>query len=98
LKEILRVTHRGGKFVVVETSQPASYALRIALHLYQGKVVPFIGGVISGEGSAYRYLGDSSTNFYSPESVRKMLLTHGFRIVSYNPLALGIACVHVSTK
>jgi demethylmenaquinone methyltransferase/2-methoxy-6-polyprenyl-1,4-benzoquinol methylase len=98
LKEILRVTHRGGKFIVVETSQPASYPLRIALHLYQGKIVPFIGGVISGDWSAYRYLGDSSTNFYSPENVRKMLLTHGFRTVSYNPLALGIACVHVSTK
>jgi demethylmenaquinone methyltransferase/2-methoxy-6-polyprenyl-1,4-benzoquinol methylase len=98
LKEILRVTRRGGKFVVVETSQPASYSLRIALHLYQGKIVPFIGGIISGDWSAYRYLADSSANFYSPENVGKMLLTHGFRTLSYNPLALGIACVHVSTK
>jgi demethylmenaquinone methyltransferase/2-methoxy-6-polyprenyl-1,4-benzoquinol methylase len=98
LKEILRVTRRGGKFVVVETSQPTSHPLRIALHLYQEKIVPIIGGMISGYWNAYRYLSDSSINFYPPENIRKMLLSHGFRTVRYIPLALGIACVHVSTK
>ena len=98
LKEIMRVTRHGGKFVVVETSQPTSYPLRIALHLYQGKIVPLTGGIISGDWSAYRYLGDSSMNFYTPEDVMKMLLACGFCAVSYNLLALGIACIHVSTK
>lgn len=98
LKEVLRVIREGGKFVVVETSQPASYPLRIVLHLYQGKFVPFIGGLISRYKHAYRYLGYSAMNFYSAESIRKMLLGCGFRKVTYKSLMSGIACIHVSTK
>jgi len=98
LREILRVIRHGGRFVVVETSQPTSHPLRIALHLYQGKIVPLIGGLISRNKDAYRYLGDSAMNFYSAGSVRRMLLRYGFREVNYESLMLGIACIHTCTK
>jgi demethylmenaquinone methyltransferase/2-methoxy-6-polyprenyl-1,4-benzoquinol methylase len=98
LSEILRVIRNGGKFVIVETGQPTSHPLRIGLHLYQGKIVPLIGRLISGNKDAYYYLGNSSMNFYSATDLKKMLLGHGFRQVTYKPLMLGIACIHICTK
>jgi demethylmenaquinone methyltransferase/2-methoxy-6-polyprenyl-1,4-benzoquinol methylase len=98
LGEILRVTRRGGKFVVVETSQPTSYPLRIALHFYLGRIVPFIGGLISRNKDAYRYLGISAMNFYSAENVRDILRHSGFERVNFKFLSFGIAAIHVSIK
>jgi demethylmenaquinone methyltransferase/2-methoxy-6-polyprenyl-1,4-benzoquinol methylase len=98
LEEILRVTRYGGKFVVVETSQPTSYPLRIALHFYLGKIVPLIGGLISRNKDAYRYLGISAMNFYSAENVREILRHSGFERINFKSLAFGIAAIHVSIK
>jgi len=98
LREILRVLRIGGRFVFVETSQPRVYPLRILLHFYLKKIVPLIGGLISGCKPAYRYLGISAVNFPSAEEVKEMLEKIGFQKVSFTHMTFGIVAIHLCRK
>ncbi len=98
LKEILRTLHPKGKFVCVETSQPTWHLLRILYHLYLRKIVPLIGGFISGHKGAYHYLGLSARNFPTPEEIAKILFHAGFSEVSVKKVTLGVIALHVAVK
>lgn len=98
LSEILRVLAPGGKFVVVESSQPRSRALRALVHLYVKVMVSFIGGMISGQRGAYRYLAHSAVNFYGPHELAALLLEAGFSRVEHRALMGGVAAIHICRK
>lgn len=98
LMEVLRTLHPQGKFVFVETSQPKSLFLRSLYHLYLSKVVPTFGWLISRNKGAYKYLGVSATNFPSAEKVANMLLSVGFRNVTFKHMTLGAAALHIGGK
>jgi demethylmenaquinone methyltransferase / 2-methoxy-6-polyprenyl-1,4-benzoquinol methylase len=98
LAEVIRILKPGGKFVIVESSQPRNAFIRACFRLYLRTYVVAMGTVLSGEGSAYRYLAESAAHYYSPEEVREMLLRAGFREVTYRPLLLGATGLHVATR
>ncbi len=96
--EVLRVLRPGARFVIVESSQPENGIIRALFHLYLRAFVKPVGIVLSGNRSAYRYLSESTSRFYSPGEVREMLLAAGFRDVTYQPLLFGAAGIHVAVK
>jgi demethylmenaquinone methyltransferase/2-methoxy-6-polyprenyl-1,4-benzoquinol methylase len=98
LSEILRVLAPGGKFVIVESSQPRMRILRTAVHWYMRAAVSFIGGLISGQRGAYRYLAHSAINFYGPDELAELLRAAGFKRVEYRRLLGGVAAIHVGWK
>lgn len=98
LSEIHRVLSPEGRFVILESSQPASPVFRELFQMYARWYVPLVGGLVSGDKGAYRYLGTSMANFYESGEVREMLVNAGFRSVEYVPLALGVAGIHVAGK
>ena len=57
-----------------------------------------VGTIISANRGAYRYLAESMTRFYTPSEAREMLLSAGFRSVSYRPLLLGAVGLHVAIR
>ncbi len=98
LEEVARVLKPGGKYVIVESSQPKSRLIRKLVHLYLRTFVFWAGYLLSGNRGAYRYLAESAARFYAPEEVKAMLLEAGFRRVTYRPLFFGAAGVHVAVK
>jgi len=98
LAEIVRVVAPGGRFVIVESSQPAAPVFRAGFRLYLGAWVGPMGGLISGERGAYRYLARSARDFYEPREVEQMLLAAGFADVRTTPLLAGAAALHVASK
>jgi demethylmenaquinone methyltransferase/2-methoxy-6-polyprenyl-1,4-benzoquinol methylase len=98
LAEILRVLSRGGRLVVVESSQPTFRPWQLAVHAYVGTVVGPLGGAVSGERGAYRYLSHSMRRFFTADEVRDLLLERGFAAVEHQPLLGGVAGVTVATK
>lgn len=98
IAEVLRVLRPGGKFVIVESSQPKNWLVRQLDHLYVRTFVYWMGWWISGNRGAYRYLGLSAANYYAADELKDLLIKSGFRQVSFQRLFLGAAAIHVATK
>ncbi|MBI2847780.1 MAG: ubiquinone/menaquinone biosynthesis methyltransferase [Chloroflexi bacterium] len=98
IAEVFRVLAPGGKFVIVETSQPRSRFIRKLFHLYLRRWVRPIGSMVSGNQMAYRYLAESAARYYDAEYLKQMLLTAGFSRVSARPFLFGAISLHVAVK
>jgi demethylmenaquinone methyltransferase/2-methoxy-6-polyprenyl-1,4-benzoquinol methylase len=98
LSEILRILAPGGKFVIVESSQPRLRIYRLIVHFYMKAAVSFMGGLISGQPGAYRYLAHSAVNFFNPDELAGILRSAGFNRVEYHTLLGGVAAIHVGYK
>ena len=96
--EVWRVLRPGGRYVIVESSQPQNRSIRALFHLYLRAFVKPVGIMLSGNRGAYRYLTESAARFYSPPEVREMLISSGFHDISYRPLLLGAAGIHIAIK
>ena len=98
LSEVLRVLHTGGRYVIVETSQPKSKPVRQLFHLYLRWFARRMGYWLSGNKGAYQYLAESASRFYTAEEIREMLLDAGFSRVSFRPLFWGAVGIHTAVK
>jgi demethylmenaquinone methyltransferase/2-methoxy-6-polyprenyl-1,4-benzoquinol methylase len=98
LKELLRVTRPGGKVVVLEFSQPKVPGFRALFRFYFHKVLPLLGGALSGSKSAYEYLPDSVARFPDQEQLAELMRNLGFAGVEYLNLTGGIAAIHSGSK
>jgi demethylmenaquinone methyltransferase/2-methoxy-6-polyprenyl-1,4-benzoquinol methylase len=98
LKEIHRVLKPGGRFVIVESSQPKWPWLRVLFRFYTRYIVYPVGSVVSGNKGAYRYLSYSVIHYYQPEEICSLLKEYGFSEVTYKRLAGGISALHVAVK
>jgi demethylmenaquinone methyltransferase/2-methoxy-6-polyprenyl-1,4-benzoquinol methylase len=95
LRETFRVLAPGARFVILEFSTPRVALLRAAYKMYFEHVLPFIGGVISGHATAYRYLPRSVANFPVEEDLAARMQRAGFTKVRWSSLSFGIAAIHV---
>ena len=93
LTEIRRVLRPGGALLVLEFSQP--YALlRPFYFFYLKHLLPVIGGWVTGNASAYRYLNDSIETFPGRAGLEQELLAAGFTNVASESLTGGTVALH----
>ena len=98
LLEVQRVLGRGSKLVILEFTTPRSAVVRAAYHLYFHRVLPRIGGLVSGHRTAYEYLPRSVANFPIEESLAAHMRAARFDDVEWSTVSLGVAAIHVGTK
>ena len=98
LSEVFRILRKGGRYVIVESSQPECSLIRVFFRFYLRTFVFWAGYLISGNKGAYRYLTGSAADFYTPAQVKNMLMNVGFNEVEYQPLFFGAAGLHVASK
>jgi len=98
LAEIHRLLAPGSRFVILEFSTPRSRIINAGYQLYFNRVLPAVGGIISGHGTAYRYLPRSVANFPAEEELARRMTDAGFRNVFWKSLTLGIAAIHVGER
>lgn len=90
LKEFRRVLKPGGKAVILELSVPDNRTVRKLYDIYFMHIMPWIGGLVSGDKSAYRYLPNSVHAFPPPDEFCLLMRTAGFRNVRFKTLSLGL--------
>jgi demethylmenaquinone methyltransferase/2-methoxy-6-polyprenyl-1,4-benzoquinol methylase len=87
LREMLRVVKR--RAVVLEFVRPPDGPVGTAYRMYLKTLLPAIGGAISGQPSAYRYLSDTVDSYRTPGELRAMAVAAGWVHVEYDGLAMG---------
>ncbi len=97
LEEMRRVLRPGGVAAILEFSRPRNALFGALYHLYSRRVLPTIGGAISGDTGAYRYLPESVRRFPSPEDLAESMHRAGFSEVRFERMTGGIAVLHIAT-
>lgn len=98
LVELRRVLKPGGRLAVLEFSSPAVPGFRALFNFYFSRVLPRIGGIVSGSRGAYEYLPDSVSKFPDQKNLVKMMQQAGFDEVTYSNLTGGIAAIHSGVR
>ena len=97
LREVHRVLTPGARFVILEFSTPPLALVRWFYHLYFHHVLPLVGRLVSGHGTAYTYLPMSVSQFPTEETLAAHMRRAGFSTVTWERLTFGIAAIHVGT-
>jgi len=93
LSEMIRVIKRGGKVIVLEFTFPRDELMRRLYPFYFKKLLPWLGGLISGDRGAYAYLPESVTQFPHAEDYEEMLKRSGLEEIRSRRLTFGIASI-----
>ncbi len=98
LRELLRVLKPGGVVAILEFSHPVVPVFRRLVGFYNWRLLPWIGGLLSGSRGAYEYLPDSISKFPDQEMLAAMMHAAGFEGVSFENLSGGIAALHIGRR
>ena len=96
--EMARVTRRGGCVACLEIAKPQTPFFKWLFALYFYRLVPLLGGWITGQRAAYTYLPHSLSAFLNPDEIAAAMGQTGWREVSHKRLMLGAVAVHVGTR
>ncbi len=98
LREIVRVLKPGGEAGILEFTEPRSSFIALFYHLYLRRIVPQVGGAISGSHAAYSYLPMSVSKFPSAEELAELMLRCGFAEARYELWTMGTVALHTGRR
>jgi len=94
LAEQYRVLKPGGRLVTLDTTKPRENLLSPFIRFHMRKVIPWLGGLLSGDRSAYTYLPETSENFLPAEDLLARIHEAGFRQAGFRRLNFGTVAIH----
>jgi demethylmenaquinone methyltransferase/2-methoxy-6-polyprenyl-1,4-benzoquinol methylase len=92
------VLKNNGRVTILEFRIPSNFIFKRLYKLYFKKILPVVGGLISGDRDAYNYLPKSVEDFDEKIDLEKLLLNSGFKKIEKYNLTLGIAQTIIATK
>jgi demethylmenaquinone methyltransferase/2-methoxy-6-polyprenyl-1,4-benzoquinol methylase len=99
LKEMARVVRPGGRIAVLEFGQPTAPVVASAYRWYSDRVLPTLGGWLTGDRAAYRYLQSSSAAFpFGPEFEAMLTATGALTPKETRSLSFGVAYLYIAEK
>ncbi len=98
LAEMMRVLRPGGMALVLEFPPPGKNPIGLSFRFYFRHILPRIGGLVSGDREAYRYLPRTVMAWPKPEVFAQSMQTAGLAEVGFETLTGGIACLHWGRK
>lgn len=98
LREMGRVIRPGGRLVCLEMTPYRTPVLGRIFNAYFTQVVPKIGGWLSGDAEAYRYLPSSVAAFPDAVALAEMMRRAGFTRVEIERVGGGTVVIHVAIK
>lgn len=98
LSEMYRILKPKGILCILEFSQPDGKFFSTIYRFYFTRILPAIGGFVSGNRKAYEYLPDSVYNFPKKDEYKKIILDAGFEYVAFNFMTFGICNAAICKK
>lgn len=99
VKEFARILKSGGLFCMLEfTKDESKNPLNKMAQWYVRTILPVLGGIISGNMGAYKYLPDSIENFLTRAQIEEMLMANGFEIEYARDFSFGISSLVIAKK
>ncbi len=95
LREMARVLKPDGTAAILEFGMPENAIVRTAYKLYFRRILPFIGGIVSGDKQAYRYLNTTVESFPYGSDFEDLMRSSGFNTVESERLTFGIAYLYL---
>ncbi|HAJ94690.1 MAG TPA: bifunctional demethylmenaquinone methyltransferase/2-methoxy-6-polyprenyl-1,4-benzoquinol methylase UbiE [Actinobacteria bacterium] len=98
LKEFYRVTEHSGRIIILEFNYIEKGFFSHLFKFYLKRIMPFVGGFITGDRQAYRYLTRTIKEFPDPESFKRLMESAGWESVAHLPLTFGICNIFSGSK
>ena len=98
LFEMYRVLKPCGALVCLEFSTPPNAAWRALYNFYLKHLIPFWGGLITGDKAGFVYLAKSIKAFPDQQGLANLIKQAGFAEVTWKNYTGRIAAVHVAIK
>lgn len=98
LAEQYRVLKPGGRMVTLDTTRPKASILSPFIRFHMHRVIPFLGGLLTGDREAYVYLPETSEHFLLAEDLLARIQAAGFQHAAFRRLMFGTTAIHWAVK